>query len=201
MELREDGANPVEKALSIKEPETPTRAARIQNEDFEKELSALPPEGARERVDRIIGEWREKLKVGLLVSLNGERVNLSYDTALQCLDARELGTLYPLAALHECTHLPRSAEGALFELRAEFNDSEAVVFRFDRTYDRAAFALCLHALAVEARQDKWHEDWGADGWDEESDVSGREDGTNSTAEPEDDTVGEGQEKPPRAKRD
>lgn len=204
LEAQEDNSNPVEtQASSAKvfapptahpvsqEPESPTKAAASSNSDFARLLGGLPPEGARARVEGIVRDWREKLRAGIKISLNFEKVMLSYDPALQCLDAREHGTLYPLAALHECTHLPRATEGSPFELRAEFNDSEALVFQFRQGYDRAAFALTLHSLSTEARKDKWHEDWAAEGWDEESDMSVQEDGTNSTAEPEDDAVNGG----------
>jgi len=172
---------PPSSRCSSQEPETYYQLALIHNVDFAKDVGQLPAEAARARVERIVKEWREKLQAGMRISLGAEIVTFSYDSALQCLDAREHGSLYPLAALHECSHLPRAYEGASFELRAEFNESEVLIFHFVQGYDRAAFALTLQALASEARKDKWHEDWCAEGWDEEV-----EEADESTAEPEDD---------------
>lgn len=163
------------------EPESPIKLALSMNSDFAKDLRGLSPEVLRARVERIVRDWREKLRAGMQLWVGRERLTMAFDPALQCLDARESGALYPLAALHECTYLPRSSESANFALRVEFNDSEALVFQFQTGTERAAFALTLHALALEACKDKWHEDRPDEGWADDDD----EDGT-STAEPDDD---------------
>mmetsp|Transcript_15099 Transcript_15099/g.26733 ORF Transcript_15099/g.26733 Transcript_15099/m.26733 type:complete len:265 (-) Transcript_15099:38-832(-) len=161
------------------EAESPIKLAIMMNADFAKELRGLPAEALRTHVERIIREWREKLRAGMELPAGSERLTIAFDPALQCLDCRESGALYPLAALHECTYLPGSSDGSL-GLRLEFNDSEVLVFQFETGTERAAFALTLHSLALEACKDKWHEDRPDEGWADED-----EDGT-STAEPDDD---------------
>jgi len=201
LEAHEDSSNPIKmhassgKVLSppiarslshgSQDPDSYYKAALHSNPDFNRELTKLTPEAARERRERIVHDWRAKLRVGIAISTGRQSVIYSYDPALQCLDARRHGTLYPVAALHECAHLTRVSQGAPYELRVEFNDCEALRFRFEKDFDRASFALTLHSLALEARKDKWHEDWDADGWEEETDASDDV----STAEPEDEVCG------------
>lgn len=165
--------------------ESPTKAALSKNHDLAKELRGLAPEGIRARLDCLISDWREKLEASVRMQLDGDMVTLAYDPALQCLDVREQGALYPLAALGDCIHLPREVEskeaGASFKLKVPFHDYEAITVQFDCGHDRAAFALALHALAVEARQDKWHED--LEGWDDDAEEESSFDDV-STAEPD-----------------
>mmetsp|Transcript_82972 Transcript_82972/g.216220 ORF Transcript_82972/g.216220 Transcript_82972/m.216220 type:complete len:289 (-) Transcript_82972:103-969(-) len=154
-----------------KEPrraESPVRMALNHNKDFARDFRGLPPEKVRTRIAMIIRDWEAKLKIGTLVLMSGKRSAVAYDQALQCLDLRDQGALYPLAALCECAHLPRKA-GRPLELFALFHDTESLVFEFERAHDRAGFALTLQALAAEARKDKWHEDAVCEGdSDEES---------------------------------
>lgn len=155
--------------------ESPVRMALSQNPDFAKQFKELSPDGVKSRIERVIDEWEKRLKAGIGVSLGQEKVTLAFDFELQCLDVRERGSLYPLAALAECTHLPRGSDiNGAFEVLAFFHNSEELVFQFDCGHDRAAFALTLHALASEARKHKWHEDWG-EGWEEETEAGDLDD--------------------------
>jgi len=164
---------------------SPTKVALSKNLDLAKELRGLAPEGLRARLDRLIRDWREKLEASVRMQLNGDMVTLAYDPALQCLDVREHGALYPLAVLGDCIHLPREVDskeaGVSFKLKVPFHDYEAITVQFDCGHDRAAFALSLHALAVEVRQDKWHED--LEGWDEDAEEESSFDDV-STVEPD-----------------
>jgi len=157
----------------VDHPDFPARMALSQNKDFAREFRSLSPEKVRSRTAMIIRDWEAKLKGGTLVLMDGERSVAAYDKALHCLDLPERGALYPLAALAECRHLPRKGKGVALELLVFFHGSEeSLVFQFERGFDRAAFALTLHALAAEAEKDKWHEDRGCKDrskeWDEET---------------------------------
>lgn len=172
------GASPRQDALSM-EDDSALGLALAQNQDFAAELRGLSPEAVRARLDRIVQDMRCELEAGTNMLLGRQRVTLAFDPALQCLDIREHGSLYPLAALGECSQIPRRGDGAL-EVLAQFYNSEALLFRFHRGQDRAAFVLTLYALAAEARKvDKWHEDWG-EGWEDETHDEGWDGGSPET---------------------
>mmetsp|Transcript_22943 Transcript_22943/g.52589 ORF Transcript_22943/g.52589 Transcript_22943/m.52589 type:complete len:293 (+) Transcript_22943:82-960(+) len=140
------------------------RQAMVSNPDWAAELRGVSSEVVRARIDCMLREFRERLKVGIEVKAGDAVVTLVYDAALTCLDIPEHGVLYPLATLTECAYLPHSGgtSDAGFDLRLPFNDSEAITLTLPTARERAALALTLQELAMEAQSDKWHQDLGED---------------------------------------
>lgn len=157
-------ANSTPETIGVGSPVDSAETSVDQTADFAEELRRHAPE-VQDPAAQAVLEWRKRLSLGMEVRLDGDVVHCVYDAALQCLDIRdshEPGALFPLANLGELTGSFAPHEGGGFALIARFHDSDATVFRFDDTGDRAAFALTLQSLAAEARAQKWHEEMGGE---------------------------------------
>lgn len=140
--------------------ESPTKAIMDRCRISMNEFHGLPSPDARARMEKAVQDMREKLKGGVTLSVGeADTVRVSYDQELQCLDVREWATLYPLANLGEASHSEPGGGGGAYALNLCFEDYGDTAFRFEKASERAAFVATIQLLALEARKEKWHEDW------------------------------------------
>mmetsp|Transcript_105720 Transcript_105720/g.297341 ORF Transcript_105720/g.297341 Transcript_105720/m.297341 type:complete len:225 (-) Transcript_105720:52-726(-) len=112
--------------------------------------------------------WARRFREGVFVALDGERVLVTLDAELNCLEVREHEALYPLAELRTCFELPSGSEDAgddgkpaaselvdtgesTYGLLVNFADYDALLFQFDEEKQRAGFCAALNMFACEAR--------------------------------------------------